>query len=44
MPYQDGTFGCPAEVGLQLVSGKWKGIISLNEQCLTRYRQRWSTH
>ncbi len=27
MPYQDGTFGCPVEVGLQMVSGKWKPQI-----------------
>ena len=27
MPYQDGTFGCPVEVGLKLISGKWKPRI-----------------
>ncbi|MBY0087824.1 helix-turn-helix transcriptional regulator [Brevibacillus sp. M2.1A] len=27
MPYQDGEFGCPVEVGLQLISGKWKPRI-----------------
>ncbi|WP_235828150.1 winged helix-turn-helix transcriptional regulator [Brevibacillus migulae] len=27
MPYQDGTFGCPVEVGLQMISGKWKPKI-----------------
>jgi DNA-binding HxlR family transcriptional regulator len=27
MPYQDGTFGCPVEVGLQMISGKWKPRI-----------------
>ncbi|MCJ8012953.1 helix-turn-helix transcriptional regulator [Paenibacillus sp. KQZ6P-2] len=27
MPYQDGTFGCPVEVGLQRISGKWKPRI-----------------
>ncbi len=27
MPYQDGQFGCPVEVGLQMVSGKWKPRI-----------------
>ncbi|RIX49356.1 transcriptional regulator [Paenibacillus nanensis] len=27
MPYLDGTFGCPVEVGLQMISGKWKPRI-----------------
>jgi DNA-binding HxlR family transcriptional regulator len=27
MPYLDGTFGCPVEVGLQMLSGKWKPRI-----------------
>lgn len=27
MPYQDGTFGCPVEAGLQRISGKWKPRI-----------------
>ncbi|WP_163882193.1 winged helix-turn-helix transcriptional regulator [Paenibacillus favisporus] len=27
MPYQDGTFGCPVDVGLQLINGKWKPKI-----------------
>lgn len=27
MPYQDGSFGCPVEVGLQMISGKWKSNI-----------------
>lgn len=27
MPYQDGTYGCPVEAGLQMVSGKWKPKI-----------------
>ncbi|MEC0206808.1 helix-turn-helix domain-containing protein [Paenibacillus lautus] len=24
MPYQDERYGCPAEVGLHMISGKWK--------------------
>ncbi|MGF9905343.1 winged helix-turn-helix transcriptional regulator [Brevibacillus porteri] len=27
MPYQDDQFGCPVEVGLHLMSGKWKPRI-----------------
>jgi DNA-binding HxlR family transcriptional regulator len=27
MPYQDGDFGCPVEVGLHMISGKWKPRI-----------------
>lgn len=27
MPYQDETFGCPVEVGLHMISGKWKPRI-----------------
>ncbi|MDQ0899154.1 MULTISPECIES: helix-turn-helix domain-containing protein [unclassified Paenibacillus] len=27
MPYQDESFGCPVEVGLQMISGKWKPKI-----------------
>lgn len=27
MPYQDHEFGCPVEVGLNMVSGKWKPRI-----------------
>ncbi|MFP3391636.1 winged helix-turn-helix transcriptional regulator [Brevibacillus sp. SIMBA_040] len=27
MPYQDGKFGCPVEVGLSIISGKWKPRI-----------------
>jgi len=27
MPYQDGIFGCPVDVGLQMISGKWKPQI-----------------
>lgn len=27
MPYQDENFGCPAEVGLHMISGKWKPRI-----------------
>lgn len=27
MPYQDETFGCPVEVGLKMISGKWKPRI-----------------
>lgn len=27
MPYQDQTYGCPVEVGLHMVSGKWKPRI-----------------
>ncbi|MGG2129896.1 helix-turn-helix domain-containing protein [Bacillus sp. S2(2024)] len=27
MPYQDDIFGCPVEVGLHMISGKWKTQI-----------------
>ncbi|WP_248930868.1 winged helix-turn-helix transcriptional regulator [Paenibacillus hamazuiensis] len=27
MPYQDGMYGCPVEVGLQMLGGKWKPRI-----------------
>jgi len=27
MPYQDDVYGCPVEVGLQMISGKWKPRI-----------------
>jgi len=27
MPYHDETFGCPVEVGLHMISGKWKPRI-----------------
>lgn len=27
MPYQDETLGCPADVGLHMISGKWKPRI-----------------
>ncbi|GED67179.1 hypothetical protein BRE01_08810 [Brevibacillus reuszeri] len=27
MPYQDGKFGCPVDVGLSMISGKWKPRI-----------------
>ncbi|MGE7672835.1 winged helix-turn-helix transcriptional regulator [Lysinibacillus sp. NPDC094403] len=27
MPYQDDVFGCPVEVGLHMISGKWKSRI-----------------
>ncbi|KIL39593.1 regulatory protein [Gordoniibacillus kamchatkensis] len=27
MPFQDGTFGCPVEVGLQIISERWKPKI-----------------
>ncbi|ANY73824.1 hypothetical protein BBD41_15240 [Paenibacillus ihbetae] len=27
MPYEDQVYGCPADVGLQMISGKWKPRI-----------------
>jgi len=27
MPYEDQVYGCPADVGLQMISGKWKARI-----------------
>lgn len=34
MPYQDGTYGCPVDIAVRMISGKWKPrlIFELQQQ------------
>ncbi|GAA0358511.1 winged helix-turn-helix transcriptional regulator [Bacillus horti] len=36
MPYQDGTYGCPVDVAVQMISGKWKPRLIFELQGQTR--------